>query len=199
MSLEFRYFDIHCHSGCLEERSHSKVSARRRPLYNIYGHGTNTLQTLSKRKTIDVCFNQLKLLTHHHSPKYYCFHEPCASNNVFLETLEDLKQHFTDTHGVSNAQETLNSNYYCSNDECAELEPFASKFEVEQHIRDNHISGGSAVVDCEYQGCHRVGSKGFKRKGEMLAHMRRTHKVDVPLLLWGKDGDKSVDKRLVMK
>ncbi|KAK4626349.1 hypothetical protein CLAFUW4_04712 [Fulvia fulva] len=67
----------------------------------------------------------------------------------------------------------------------------ARKADLERHYSAMHCRDSSALVDCQWAGCHRVGQAGFGRKDKMVEHMRDVHKADIPKRGGGTGGRRS--------
>ena len=118
--------------------------------------------------------DQLNSLTHTYSLKLFCFYESCVDNDTFFGSVDDLDLHIVESHSGPNAQRSRNSDYLCIYEECAGLEPFGSKADVQRHIVVKHTA--KPFPDCEYPGCE----KRFSSTSSMLQHMRGVHKCNVP-------------------
>ncbi|KAI5837859.1 hypothetical protein DFP73DRAFT_284140 [Morchella snyderi] len=59
---------------------------------------------------------------------------------------------------------------------------FTRKRDFNRHCITKHSKRTKqSFYDCQFSGCARTGRRGFSRKDNMLQHVRKVHKVDIPV------------------
>lgn len=100
---------------------------------------------------------------------------------------DHLTQHVRNYHHIDQDKpiETIHERRWCPKEECPESRPtfttynspgaFASSKEWIKHMRTVHDDSG---FPCPRPGCDRVNGKGYFRKADLRAHLRKVHGTD---------------------